>query len=109
MAKTRDASADPTAGALIRAMGHPIRPEILALARNGRTSAKTLSDTLGLPLPNISYHVRALMQVGLLRRAGRRDVRGAVQKFYVVDEDAILAACFVLEDTVRKIKGETDG
>lgn len=35
-------------------------------------------------LPNFSYHLRALVNLGIVRKAGSRQVRGAVETFYTL-------------------------
>jgi DNA-binding transcriptional ArsR family regulator len=71
-----------------RSIMHPLAVEILefyaALDPTERRSPRDLADYLQRPLPNVSYHVRALLESGLLRPAGKRQVRGAVQHFYVL-------------------------
>jgi DNA-binding transcriptional ArsR family regulator len=103
MAKTRR----DAAGEIVAALAHPLRPQIVAMCANERRSPVSLADELGAPLPNISYHVRVLTQAGLLKRAGRRDVRGAIEHFYVVDADARLAAATVLRETADAIEQGT--
>ncbi len=49
------------------AIADPVRREILALLRNGEQPAGALVETLGLPQPNISKHLRTLREAGLVR------------------------------------------
>ncbi len=49
------------------AVADPIRREILALLRKGEQPAGVLVETLGLPQPNISKHLKTLREAGLVR------------------------------------------
>lgn len=35
-----------------------------------------------MPLSNISYHVRGLVEIGVLRKVRHRQVRGSIETFY---------------------------
>lgn len=86
---------------LISALNHPLRRRILRslLETEGRNSPARLRERLGGELSSVSYHVTVLVGLGALKRAGRQQVRGAVEHFYVSqieDDPAILA---LLEST----------
>jgi DNA-binding transcriptional ArsR family regulator len=49
------------------AIADPIRRDILALLRRGEQPAGALVETLGLPQPNVSKHLKALREAGLVR------------------------------------------
>jgi DNA-binding transcriptional ArsR family regulator len=49
------------------AIADPVRRDILALLRQGEQPAGTLVDRLALPQPNVSKHLKALRQAGLVR------------------------------------------
>ena len=49
------------------AIADPVRRDILALLRNGEQPAGALVETLGLPQPNISKHLKTLREAGLVR------------------------------------------
>ena len=78
------------AGALL----HPLRLEILALARQP-ASASDLARRLNLPRQRVNYHVRALERAGFLRAAGRRRKRNMIEQRYVAT-----ARGFVLSPTL---------
>lgn len=65
-----------------RAMLHPLRSRLLALAREPASSTE-LARRLGLPRQRVNYHVRALEKAGLLRAAGRRRRRNLIEQRYV--------------------------
>lgn len=48
------------------AISDPVRRDILALLRAGEVPAGTLVDALGLPQPNVSKHLKALREAGLV-------------------------------------------
>ena len=71
--------------AIARAALHPLRLRILDWAAadpDGRFSPSQLASEFGEPLGNVSYHVRQLHDQGLLRTAGTRPRRGAVEHYY---------------------------
>lgn len=52
---------------IFTAVADPIRRDILALLREGEQAAGALVETLSLPQPNISKHLKALHTAGLVR------------------------------------------
>jgi DNA-binding transcriptional ArsR family regulator len=56
---------------------------------DGETSPSDLAEVLGRPLSNVSYHVRVLLNCGVLELVRTRQVRGSMQHFYrsLVEED----------------------
>jgi DNA-binding transcriptional ArsR family regulator len=67
---------------LVKALAHPLRVRILSVLERRTATPKELADTLGVPLENLSYHVRALRDFGFIKLEGRRMVRGAVEHRY---------------------------
>jgi DNA-binding transcriptional ArsR family regulator len=64
-------------------LAHPTRAEILRLLEPGRVASPTeLSDEMGVPLPQLSYHVRRLAQLGAIEPVKTEVRRGAVEHFY---------------------------
>jgi DNA-binding transcriptional ArsR family regulator len=49
------------------AIADPVRRDILALLRQGEQPAGLLVETLDLPQPNVSKHLKALRDAGLVR------------------------------------------
>lgn len=71
--------------ALAKASMHPLQVQILERASSDpdtRFSPTELADEFKAPLGNVSYHVRKLSQIGLLKSAGTTPVRGALQHHY---------------------------
>jgi DNA-binding transcriptional ArsR family regulator len=58
------------------ALADPVRRDILALLRDGEQPAGAVVEALGLPQPNVSKHLKALREAGLvsLRVDGPRRV-----------------------------------
>jgi len=49
------------------ALSDPVRRDILTLLQRGERSAGTLVDTLALPQPNVSKHLKILREAGLVK------------------------------------------
>jgi DNA-binding transcriptional ArsR family regulator len=68
---------------LLNALGHPLRREILrAMTDDKPVSPRELSEALGQPLSNVSYHVRALVQSEAVTLVRTKPTRGSIQHFY---------------------------
>ena len=51
---------------IFTALADPVRRDVLALLRRGEQPAGTLVETLDLPQPNVSKHLKALREAGLV-------------------------------------------
>ena len=67
---------------LVKALAHPIRIRILNILDDKTATPKQLAEALGLPLENVSYHVRTLKDFGFIKLERTRQVRGAVEHHY---------------------------
>ena len=67
---------------LVKALAHPIRVRIMSILEEGTRTPKQLAEELGLPLENVSYHVRTLKDFGFIKLEKTRQVRGAVEHHY---------------------------
>jgi DNA-binding transcriptional ArsR family regulator len=67
---------------LVKALAHPIRVRIMGLLEQRSMSPKEMAQKLGMPIENVSYHVRQLRDFGLIRLERKRQVRGAVEHYY---------------------------
>src|SRR3954467_6503169 len=67
---------------LVKALAHPLRVQILSVLEERTASPSDLAEELGAPLGNVSYHVRTLTDLGLLKLVRRRTRRGAVEHYY---------------------------
>jgi DNA-binding transcriptional ArsR family regulator len=74
---------------LLLALSHPLRRRILRmLADECARSPSDLAEELGVPLPDISYHVRVLAGRGAVRLARTAPSRGSEQHFYLPSIEA---------------------
>src|SRR3954447_19498551 len=67
---------------LVKALAHPLRVQILSTLEDRVASPSDLATELGAPLGNVSYHVRTLADLGLVKLVKRRTRRGAVEHYY---------------------------
>lgn len=67
---------------LVKALAHPLRVQILAVLQQGTASPSALAEELSAPLGNVSYHVRILANLGLLKLVRKRQRRGAIEHIY---------------------------
>jgi hypothetical protein len=75
---------------LASASMHPLQLRILERAVDGdRISAVELAREFEAKLGDVSYHIRALHERGLLKKAGTRARRRAVQHFYSIANNAV--------------------
>ncbi|HEX8074982.1 MAG TPA: winged helix-turn-helix domain-containing protein [Thermoleophilaceae bacterium] len=67
---------------LARAWAHPLRIQILGLLDRRVASPSDLASQLGAPISNTSYHVRQLVDLGLVELVSRTARRGAIEHHY---------------------------
>jgi DNA-binding transcriptional ArsR family regulator len=67
---------------LVKALAHPLRVQILGMLQDRTASPSDLAEELDAPLGNVSYHVRILAQLGLLKLVKKRPRRGAIEHYY---------------------------
>jgi DNA-binding transcriptional ArsR family regulator len=68
--------------AVIKALTHPLRISILNSLEERVASPSELADELGAPLGNVSYHVRQLAALGLIKLVKKTPRRGAIEHHY---------------------------
>jgi DNA-binding transcriptional ArsR family regulator len=66
----------------VKAMAHPLRLRILGALEHRTASPSELAQELDAPLGNVSYHVRQLHGLGLLKLVKETPRRGAVEHYY---------------------------
>ena len=66
----------------LRATAHPLRLQMLSLLTGAELSAAEVARELGTTQANASYHLRFLLDAGLLVVAGEEKVRGGRAKKY---------------------------
>lgn len=96
---------------LLAALRHPLRRQILRLMASEETiSPRQLSTLLELPLSNVSYHVRVLVDCDAVSLDRMVPVRGSTQHFYRTAIDAPWAREILgLGEAEGGGKGETRG
>ena len=67
---------------IARALGHPLRLEILRLLEEGPSGPKRLADRSGEQLSNVSYHTRVLFDCGCIELLETIPARGALEHIY---------------------------
>ncbi len=67
---------------LVKAFAHPLRIRILGIFENQVASPSEIAEQLGVPLGNVSYHVRILADYGLIKLVRRTPRRGAIEHHY---------------------------
>jgi DNA-binding transcriptional ArsR family regulator len=67
---------------LIRALAHPLRWRILQTLNVQTASPSDLAEELGVPLPNVAYHIRVLVSNDAIELVETAPVRGAIEHFY---------------------------
>jgi DNA-binding transcriptional ArsR family regulator len=77
-----DGRAELTDPRLIKALAHPMRTRILTLLDERVASPRQLSEELDAPLQNVSYHVRELAKLGLIKLVRTSQRRGAIEHHY---------------------------
>jgi DNA-binding transcriptional ArsR family regulator len=74
-----------------RTLGHPLRMKIMnAVEAEGVASPNELATKLGESLSDVSYHTRALRDLGALEEVKTEQRRGAAEHFYRATERALL-------------------
>lgn len=85
----------------------PLRLRIVREAQEP-ASAAALAERLGLPRQRVNYHVRALANAGLLRKAGTRRKGNLVEQRYVASARAYVIAPTVLGPVAADPRRVTD-
>ena len=75
---------------VVKALNHPLRVEILRAIEEDRASPVELSRRLKAPLGVVSYHVRVLADLGLIKLVKRTPRRGAVEHHYEAKAPVLL-------------------
>lgn len=76
---------------LAKALAHPLRVRILTTLHKGISSPNQLSQELGEPLGNVSYHVKTLLEYDCVELVKTEPRRGAVEHFYRATERAFFS------------------
>jgi DNA-binding transcriptional ArsR family regulator len=79
MAKETAGPVDPR---LAKALSHPMRTRILAILNERVASPNEIAEMIDERLPNVSYHVRALLELGCIELVSTAQRRGAIEHYY---------------------------
>ncbi|MEA2440714.1 MAG: hypothetical protein QOH76_2138 [Thermoleophilaceae bacterium] len=73
---------DITDPRLAKALAHPLRLEILRRLGDRTASPSEIAEEIGAPLTNVSYHVRKLRALGLIKLVKKTPKRGVIEHYY---------------------------
>ncbi len=79
MAKQPAGLVDPR---LAKALSHPMRTRILTILNERVASPNEIAEMIHERLPNVSYHVRALQDLGCIELVRTAQRRGAIEHYY---------------------------
>jgi DNA-binding transcriptional ArsR family regulator len=67
---------------IAKALSHPMRARILRILNERVASPNEIAETIDERLPNVSYHVRALLDLGCIELVDTAQRRGAIEHYY---------------------------
>jgi DNA-binding transcriptional ArsR family regulator len=67
---------------IAKALSHPMRARILMILNERVASPNEIADEIDERLPNVSYHVRALLELGTIELVDTAQRRGAIEHYY---------------------------
>ena len=79
MSTKKDGLVDPR---VAKALSHPLRAHVLTILNERVASPNSMAEELGEPLGNVSYHVKALLDLECIELVSTTPRRGAVEHFY---------------------------
>jgi DNA-binding transcriptional ArsR family regulator len=79
MARTTLDLVDPR---IAKALSHPMRARILGILNERVASPNEIAEQIDERLPNVSYHVRALLDLGCIELVSTAQRRGAIEHYY---------------------------
>lgn len=67
---------------IAKALSHPMRARILGILDERVASPNEIAEIIEERLPNVSYHVRALLDLGCIELVDTAQRRGAIEHYY---------------------------
>ena len=67
---------------IAKALSHPMRARILRILNERVASPNEIAEMIDERLPNVSYHVRALLDLGCIELVDTAQRRGAIEHYY---------------------------
>ena len=95
-ARTMTPQAMELVAARFRAMGEPLRLQILQQLETGECSVSTLAATIGSTQPNVSKHLKVLQDAGLVQR--RQQGNSA---YYSIADEMVFELCDMICTRLR--------
>jgi DNA-binding transcriptional ArsR family regulator len=74
--------ATPVDSRLGKALSHPLRAQVLAILNEQVASPNEIAELLNERLPNVSYHVRTLLDLKCIELVSTAQRRGAIEHYY---------------------------
>jgi DNA-binding transcriptional ArsR family regulator len=75
---------------LVRALGHPVRVQALAILNERIASPKEISRELGQSVGHVSYHINVLKECDCVELVDTAQRRGAMEHYYRATDSAFL-------------------
>ena len=72
----------PVDARLGKALSHPVRARVLAILNDQVASPNEIAELLNERLPNVSYHVRTLLELKFIELVSTAQRRGAIEHYY---------------------------
>lgn len=85
----------------IKAISHPYRLEILESFAEEQLCAKQLSELLGEPHAKINYHIKALLNAGILELVEEKVKSGIIEKYYLP-----VAKMIIIDKSIMNVNNE---
>jgi DNA-binding transcriptional ArsR family regulator len=76
---------------IMKALSHPLRVRMLTLLNQRVSSPSELADELDEPLGNVSYHMRFLADLKMVKLVRTEPRRGAVEHYYEALEPPLIS------------------
>ena len=76
---------------IMKALSHPLRVRMLTLLNQKVSSPSELADELDEPLGNVSYHMRFLADLKMVKLVRTEPRRGAVEHYYEALEPPLIS------------------
>lgn len=90
--RQREATSASVDQRVVKALGHPLRVEILAILNDRMASPNELSKELEEGLSQVSYHVKVLRDLDMVEMVKTEPRRGAVEHYYRASEEVFLSS-----------------
>src|SRR5918997_6302356 len=74
---------------IAKALSHPMRARILGILDERVASPNEISEMIDERLPNVSYHVRALLDLDCIELVDTAQRRGAIEHYYRATQRAM--------------------